>query len=702
MGSGSLRTRREADEQHGHGHIDEPDAAAPAHHHPVSPAQPASAEQLSYLQSTGGNAMVTRMLQASPAGPTTTGPTTAGPTTAGPTTTGPATTGPATGPAADIDWIAALPGHIQGQIDMFQASALDKATGAKHQKLLDQRQQYREIFVTEMSKYLGGPAQVQAHYEAIHPISVGRGEELWVHDSTRERLMEVKADLEAKNIPMPATTVGLGLRGRHVHNTGGAGMMTHGLGFACDWKAYAAPHIKDAKLHTLFETVTGGKTSFQLEVGGKPLGGQGRLDLIEQMGQGTADADKQRQFLESLTSEYNRLKQGSADFKTSLPESGLAPLREVENRRTELNRIAARLKKAKAKDRPALQAELVTAQEAFEKAKAAVQANLATIFKPWLDELAKRGEEIEKGAANRGVDLRGDVSTPGALAELAKERAEFAKNVKKIEQEARKLLSGVRENHQILLREAAAIEAGLTDDNPDKATLLAAARQLLGDSGALGTEVDDLLTDEKPAKYSAAKGPKRTVAEWRSALDKAGARLGRHRTTFGEVSGPLAEARSQQEATADDIAARKERNAGVSAKVGKTGLAQLQADRKTLFWLDETARSLSTNIDFVLKSKDVADPGITQLLGLMSGVQGGGFFTPDEEQGGEAQAAKGEWSGTHGYNLEFFKAMVQHGFELGVAWDGSADTMHFELVEGRRLAISGGSRGLVAGTGHTH
>jgi hypothetical protein len=106
-------------------------------------------------------------------------------------------------------------------------------------------------------------------------------------------------------------------------------------------------------------------------------------------------------------------------------------------------------------------------------------------------------------------------------------------------------------------------------------------------------------------------------------------------------------------------------------------------------------------MDFVLKSRDVADPAITQLLGLMSGTEGGGFFTPDPEQGGEREAAQGKWSGTHGYNLEFFKAMVEHGFELGVAWDGSADTMHFELVEGRRLATSGGSRPLVAGT-HTH
>jgi hypothetical protein len=53
---------------------------------------------------------------------------------------------------------------------------------------------------------------------------------------------------------------------------------------------------------------------------------------------------------------------------------------------------------------------------------------------------------------------------------------------------------------------------------------------------------------------------------------------------------------------------------------------------------------------------------------------------------------KGKWSGNQGHNLTFFNSMVRHGFELGVAWSGSPDTMHFELVEGRRLAISGGTR----------
>ncbi len=41
--------------------------------------------------------------------------------------------------------------------------------------------------------------------------------------------------------------------------------------------------------------------------------------------------------------------------------------------------------------------------------------------------------------------------------------------------------------------------------------------------------------------------------------------------------------------------------------------------------------------------------------------------------------------------------MVSHGFELGVAWAGESDTMHFELVEGRRLLEQHGSRALTAG-----
>ena len=613
-------------------------------------------------------------------------------------------TAPAPAPAPpDISWIDGLPAYLQEQIDMFKQATLDKATGDKEQKLRDQRTQNRETFMTVMMRYLGTEDQVRAHFEAIHSIDVGGGgDQLWVHDSTRERLMAVKADLEAKSIPMPATTVGQNLRGRHLHDTGGAaGMMTHGLGFACDWKAYAAPHIKDKRLHTLFETIEGGPASFHLEVGGKALGHEQRRDLIEQMGQGTADPEKARQLLDSVTSEYTRLKGASDDFKTSLPESSLSKLREVERRRTEVDQLARRLKRAGAKDKPALQAQLAEAQRAFDAAIKEVQANQTAIFQPWLDAIAKRGAEIEKVAADKGVDLRGEVTTAGTMKELEQQAATLTKGVKKIEKDAGKLLTDVRSTRQALLNEVAAIEAGLPDDSPDRTKLLAVAQELMTSSDGLELDAGDLLPEHKPAKYAPGRGRKRTVEAFNQVLDRVRDQLGRQREQFTEIDAPLRDARTQRQASADDIAARKEHNAGVSTKVGKDGLARLQADRTTLFWLDQTAKALSSNIDFVLKSRDVADPGITQLLGMMSGTEGGGYFTPDAETGGESEAAQGKWSGTHGYNLEFFKSMVQHGFELGVAWDGFADTMHFELVEGRRLAYSGGSRPLVAGS-HQH
>ena len=43
------------------------------------------------------------------------------------------------------------------------------------------------------------------------------------------------------------------------------------------------------------------------------------------------------------------------------------------------------------------------------------------------------------------------------------------------------------------------------------------------------------------------------------------------------------------------------------------------------------------------------------------------------------------------------KTMVSHGFELGVAWEGWSDTMHFELVEGRKRLESHGKQALSSG-----
>ncbi|GIE99433.1 hypothetical protein [Paractinoplanes rishiriensis] len=668
--------------QHGDERSDRVTDAGPeaAHGAPV----PAPAAQLAMLQASGGNAMVLRLMQLLADGDRVTADGEAGWAEQIGAWLG-LGDGASPAPVDRLAWIEGLPSYLKDQIDTFGQAKVDKATGAAQQKLLDERQRNRTTFLDNMIRFLGGEDQVRAHFQAIHPIAIGRGAELWMHDSARERLLEVQADLAAKQIPMPSTTVGQHLRGRHLHSNTGAGMMTHGLGFACDWKAYAAPHIKDPKLHTLFETVTGGPASFQLEVDGRKLGGDARRTLIEQMGRGTADPAKARRLLDSITAEYHRLVAASAGFKTSLPESALEQLREVEGLRAAAEKLAARFKKASARDRPAIEAELAAAQQAFEEKKAEVQAGLSTIFQPWLDEIALRSAGIEQAAADQGVDLRGEVTTAETLKQLGADSATLTAGVQKMERTAGKLLDAVRTTHRSALQNAA--DAGLL---PDDAAERATAEEQLAEAVLLESQLIDLLPDReaKTQKQEDVRGRKRTVEQLTRALDKTGGRLGEHRTGLNEIDAPLRERRTERQETADDLAGRKQRNADVTTIVGKGGLAQLQAERKKLYWLDETARALSTDIDFVLKSRAVSDPGIVQLLGLTGGTQGGGFFTPDPEQGGEREAAAGTWSNTHGFNLEFFKSMVQHGFELGVAWDGQSDTMHFELAEGRRLATT--------------
>ncbi len=38
-------------------------------------------------------------------------------------------------------------------------------------------------------------------------------------------------------------------------------------------------------------------------------------------------------------------------------------------------------------------------------------------------------------------------------------------------------------------------------------------------------------------------------------------------------------------------------------------------------------------------------------------------------------------SGETGFNVEFFKVMIEHGFDPGATWN-AVDTMHFDFVEG--------------------
>lgn len=95
------------------------------------------------------------------------------------------------------------------------------------------------------------------------------------------------------------------------------------------------------------------------------------------------------------------------------------------------------------------------------------------------------------------------------------------------------------------------------------------------------------------------------------------------------------------------------------------------------------------------KTLEVADPSIWQMTQA-------GFFTPDAEPEARSSMSTEKWleyikqpggqktdqkqkarqpDNREGFNQNFMRLMALHGFDQGVSWHGSQDSMHFELIE---------------------
>lgn len=635
----------------------------------------------------------------------------------------------AAGLTPNITWIDDLPGYIKTQIDTFSEDYFDKQVPDKKKALMEKRSANRATFVRNMRPYLGSDAAIAAHFKDIHPVSSikDQGDQLWTHSSTRERLLEVKADVEAKGSPMPSTTVGQSLRGRHLHpesKAPGAGMMTHAMGFAIDWKAYATPHVTDQRLHALFETVTDRKPALDIGVGWTQ-----RHDLIEAMGKdknGVSAAGQQ--LLDKIEKDFNDLVAASNRFKVDLPETSLAPLRAVESARSAVvsaERDLAQLYKSKRRTKQQIEdakAKIVAARAAFDEAVTVARPLLPAIFKPWTDKLDARIAKIEADASAKDVDL-GKLTGKHGFQDLGKKLAGIKRSqrphlgvAKAVLGEVRRVLATINEvAHRVATAEAWLAAPGRRAPDPADAerwagdlaelrgqldAVRAAAQPLQSTLAALvpGAKID--VKERKPG--APARFTDSTISALRKKLDALPGRIEGGTTKLEKVREPLAELVASEQSVAADIASRKEYTAAATKRLGKAGVQSLLADKLRLISLRGAKDGLLTDAKgFVFGAKSVKNPAITQLLGIMGGTEGGGFVTPDRD-GGEQQrkqAQAGKWSSEYGFNTTFVLAMVRRGFELGVAWEQSPDTMHFELVEGRRLLESGGSREMAAGKG---
>jgi hypothetical protein len=609
-------------------------------------------------------------------------------------------------PPPPIDWIAGLPEHIQKQIDALGAAGFAKAN-AGDPRFVDARTKNRITFMHTMRWLMGknNDAVIQKHFEDIKPMDVsgGKGDDnlLWAHVSTRERLLEVKAEVEALGQPMPQTTVGLGMRGDHLHTAGkGPGWYTHACGFAVDWRAYPNPRIADPKLITLIDVVTGGPPHMKTSVMGEK-----RVDLEIKIGQGTADPAEKKKLFDSIESEYKRLTEASEKFKTDLPKETLDRLREVEKARGPATAAAERLanlKRSKAsKDKiDAAQQAFDDANKTFEKLRTALMADLPKLFEPWIKKLDERIAVIDQHAQDAGVDL--DLLTGAYGFKERKENIDaLAKTERAIAATSAADVATVLQLHRDALAIKARIDAaraGVTDpdqfksdlDEIEKATdaVLTGLDPL---QEALGGILPKAKFEIKPvAPLKAGKVSQQTITALKADAGKLGPKFNKvavrvlpNAVTFDETEAGLTEAK-------DDYAKRQAYRAEKVKALGQGKVDQLLAEKVQLMSLKGAREGLLTNAgDFLIATKlESGNPSVDQLLGVMPETKGG-FFTPDPD-GGEKEAAAGKWSGGHGFNLAFIKAMVNHGFELGMAWQGGSDPMHFELAEGRKFLKTGG------------
>ncbi len=616
-------------------------------------------------------------------------------------------------PPPPIDWIASLPEHIQKQIDSLGAAGFAKAN-AGDKAYSDARAKNRTTFMHTMRWLMGknNDAAIQQHFQDIKPMDVngGKGDDsqLWAHVSTRERLLEVKAELEAQGQPMPQTTVGLGMRGDHLHTAGkGPGWYTHACGFAVDWRAYPNPRIADPKLITLIDVVTGGTPDMRTSV----VQNQ-RVDLVIKIGQGTADPAEKKKLFDSIESEYKRLTEASEKFKTDLPKDTLDRLREVEKARgpaVAAGERLAQLKKNKAaKDKiEAAQKAFDDAQKPFEKLRDALIADLAKLFEPWIKKIDERIAVIDKHAKDAGVDL--DVLTGQFGFQERKANIDtLTRTERTITSAATADVATVLQLHRDALAIKARIDAaraGLADpdqfssdlDETEKTTdaVLTGLDPL---QEALGGILPKAKFEIKPtAPLKAGKVSQQTITALKADAGKLGPRFNKvavrvlpSAVSFDETEAGLTEAK-------DDYAKRQAYRAEKVKALGAGKVEELLAEKIQLINLKGAKDGLLTNAgDFLIATKlESGNPSVDQLLGVMPESKGG-FFTPDPD-GGEKDAEAGRWSGSHGFNLAFIKAMVNHGFELGMAWKGGSDPMHFELAEGRKYLTSAGTEPVQAG-----
>lgn len=555
---------------------------------------------------------------------------------------------------------------------------------------------------------LGDDAGVERYYRSL--VKFGP-QELWVHPEVARRLTRVQDELAKEHIPMPETSVGFGLRGRHVHprkEDFQPGMMTHSLGVAVDWEAYKNVHIRDEQLMALIGSVTGRSHHLELPRGSlRTIAALGERSMGNTLTAAQAkDAEQGDALIDTVGKEFDRLEADSDTFRDSLSfeKDDLMRLhREVRAVQAPLEAAQDRLERSGTRSRPAIQVEVAKLQAVVDAKMTELRPRLTELFQPWLTALATaaaatrtEAEPLLKGKSLDAVltDV-GLKSKEGAVAASAKPVAGDLRRLLRQSQTTSTRIQAVRT--KVGAAQAYLVGSGTEQEKADWAERLvgldARAAAALGRSAAVSTQAS-VLQGAAPMVPKASSPPRprkpawaREVVAWDADIAAREAEM-----TTAEASLQATTGKLSPDALTAAYALRDERAASdaIRDQVSKQEFGRLQDMKAKLWHLERASHRLLEDASFMFPRARAFNPGVAQLTGVLgenesgktSDIGGGGFFGTATSAKAAAAAVAATGKGTvparAGFGKRFFQAMVRFGFEPAASWR-TADSMHFQL-----------------------
>jgi hypothetical protein len=344
-------------------------------------------------------------------------------------------------------------------------------------------------FFQEMRAYFGTDDKTVAHFEKLKKVE-GLGASTILHEEAADRLLAVQAEIGKENMPQSGG-VGWPRSKSTMEGKQGIGNL-HNIGFAIDYNAYQAPHIKDPRILDLITIVTGRSASLDYKT---PAGLDTRaagqtFTRGSEEDKAKLEADKKVQaWLGQVEKEAAALGKASDDFRASLKtkdaagaEVDQAPrLQELRTKwfKAKEKVAAAKVKERKAKKREDKEVAKAEAVEAEAEQKA-IQDELKDVLKPWIEKVAAQKTAMEAKIAAAGLDST-KLPTGAKLEPAIKAADSLGKRIKKLTGKlGPDLKKGQRAQVDLLVRQAKKLLEDTSTPPADDAAAIVELKRLGG------------------------------------------------------------------------------------------------------------------------------------------------------------------------------------------------------------------------------